>query len=282
MSQTWPQRRERPTFLDGLYRSAVTLFIGSVIVWLISIPLRDVSIVDNWWPLSFLCASLAAGEVSSTRQTLFLACLSIWSIRLAAFLTYRKWKEGFVEDSRYNDYVLVFKRGQHPNWLVVAFSLINPFWQHLLMQLLIGTPGILLLCKDSGQAPQPPDAAALALWLIGFAFEAGSDLQLIRFRLQLPNRGKALDTCFFAHTRHPNYFSDLPQHVAFWLWAVVDDEMGIRLVGAPFLMFILLRYVSGVELLDMELANRKPQYRAYVQNVSPFVPWLTHGRVDAS
>ena len=279
--------KEAPIFLDGLYRSAVTLTVGAVIVWLVSIPLADISIVDNWWPLSFLLSSVAASQVQpdvrSTRQNLFLVCLSIWSFRLAAFLGYRKWKEGFVEDSRYNDYVLMFKRGQHPNWLVVASSLINPFWQQMLMQLLIGTPCILILCKSDQTrgALQLLDVAAFMLWLLGFAFEAGSDLQLQRFRLAPANRGKVLNTGFFAHTRHPNYFGDLCQHVAFWMWAVAHDEMGIRLVGAPFLMFILLRYVSGAELLDTELAARKPQYKAYVRDVSPFMPWPNQRRVDA-
>ena len=73
--------------------------------------------------------------------------------------------------------------------------------------------------------------------------------------------------------RHPNYFGDCVIWVSYWLLAVAHDRLAALLVGAPTMMYILLRYVSGVELLDKEMVSRKPQYKDYVANVSPFFPW---------
>lgn len=206
------------------------------------------------------------------RQCVFLACLSMWSLRLAAHLTCRKVREGGVEDPRYNDYVLMFKRGQHHRALVVGGSLLNPFAQQALMQLLIGAPIIALLGAPGGEVGCL-DAAALGLFVCGLVFEWGSDVQLAAFRAEPRARGDVLQTGFFAVSRHPNYFGDAAVHMAFWLAALAHDaQLAAPLFASPLLMFVLLRYVSGVELLDAELAARKPAYARYMATVPPFFP----------
>ena len=39
-------------------------------------------------------------------------------------------------------------------------------------------------------------------------------------------------------------------------------------------MTVLLLRVSGVALLEKTLVDTKPQYRAYVESTSAFVPWF--------
>ena len=79
-------------------------------------------------------------------------------------------------------------------------------------------------------------------------------------------------TGFFKYTRHPNYFGDSAIWLAYWLFAVAHDRRAWCLVGSPIMMYVLLRYVSGAELLDKELVLRKPQYKEYIATVSPFFP----------
>ncbi|MCX6279078.1 MAG: DUF1295 domain-containing protein [Bacteroidetes bacterium] len=60
------------------------------------------------------------------------------------------------------------------------------------------------------------DLIRVAIWIIGFIFEAGGDIQLARFNAHETNKGKVLYTVFWHHTRHPNYFGDMA--VAFIPW----------------------------------------------------------------
>ena len=184
--------RSSPDFVALELRAAAALGICSIGVWLLSIPLIDVSIVDIWWPVAFLAQAFAVLDASALglRQRVFLALLCIWALRLAGFLTYRKVLEGGKEDSRYTDYVLIRKRGIHPNWQVVLASLLNPFLQQALMQLLIGSPVVFLVSRPAQHPLGALDLAAALLWCTGFAFEAGSDLQLARFKSVAANRGK--------------------------------------------------------------------------------------------
>ena len=52
------------------------------------------------------------------------------------------------------------------------------------------------------------DFAGIAIWIIGFTFEAGGDIQLALFKADPANKGKVLNKGFWHYTRHPNYFGD--------------------------------------------------------------------------
>ena len=70
----------------------ITAFgVGS---WVVSLKLRDVSIVDSLWSLMFVLAAvtylLTATEVGP-RASLILILVSIWAFRLSAYITWRNW-----------------------------------------------------------------------------------------------------------------------------------------------------------------------------------------------
>lgn len=270
MAWLWPE------FVTLGKRSAVGLLIGATLAWLLSIPLQDVSVVDIWWPLGFLTQSIVTACFSTSslcaRQWLTFALITVWSLRLAGYLVWRKIQEGGKEDSRYNDYVLIFKRGTHSDWLVVLGSLANPFVFQACWLLIIGAPVVFIIGWPSGPDLKLLDLCALLTWCIGFSFEAGSDWQLAKFKADASNHGRVLQSGFFKYTRHPNYFGDSAVWFSFWFFSVSHDKMALVLIGAPVLMYILLRYVSGAELLDTEIKSRKPKYQEYIVQVSPFFP----------
>lgn len=43
---------------------------------------------------------------------------------------------------------------------------------------------------------------------------------------------------------------------------------------SPLLMTFLLLRVSGVALLEKDIAERRPAYRDYIARTSAFLPWL--------
>ena len=73
------------------------------------------------------------------------------------------------------------------------------------------------------------------------------------------------------YTRHPNYFGDALVWWGYFLIAV-STPFGVLSFFGPLMMTFLLLRVSGVALLEKSLTKRKPEYEAYVQCTSAFIP----------
>jgi steroid 5-alpha reductase family enzyme len=116
------------------------------------------------------------------------------------------------------------------------------------------------------------DGLGIALFVIGFGFEAVGDHQLDRFRAERGNRGKVLDSGLWRYTRHPNYFGDATLWWGFYAMSASTPRGWLTLLS-PVLMTLLLRRVSGVTLLEDGLKASKPGYGAYIARTSAFFPW---------
>src|SRR5438132_14397256 len=83
--------------------SALALLAYMLVLWALSLRLRDVSIVDPAWPAGFVIVAwlaLATGDGASARRALLATLVSLWGVRLAAYLLARKLRER-REDPRY-------------------------------------------------------------------------------------------------------------------------------------------------------------------------------------
>lgn len=239
------------------------LLIVAVAGWLISLPLRNVSLVDSIWSLKFLlCAGLyvAAQAAASPRAQLMLLLVAVWAVRLSAHITWRN--HGHGEDRRYQQ----IRRNNDPGFAFKSLYIV--FGLQALLAWVISLP---LLAAATGTAPLGLlDALGCALWLVGFLFEAGGDWQLARFTANPANKGKVMDRGFWAWTRHPNYFGDA---CAWWGLGVLGLAAGgWWSVPGPVLMTLLLLKVSGVTLLEKDIGERRPGYADYVRRTSAFLP----------
>ena len=72
----------------------------------------------------------------------------------------------------------------------------------------------------------------VAVWVVGFVFEAGGDWQLNAFRKDPANKGKVMDRGLWRYTRHPNYFGDAAQWWGFALIAFAHWP-GILTIASP-------------------------------------------------
>lgn len=239
----------------------------TTLLWTVSLRLRDASIIDPFWGAGFVILAwvyASATDPLTLRHGIGLALVSIWGLRLAGYLVWRKWGE--PEDRRYRRL-----REARPE-AFPARSLVTVFWLQGLLVSLISLPLLALLSSPGPDRWQWFDAAALALWIVGFLFEAGGDLQLSRFKTDPANEGEVLDTGFWRYTRHPNYFGDACVWWAFWLLSL-GCSWGIWTFPAPLLMTVLLRRVSGVTLLEEDIEVRRPGYSDYVERTNAFFPW---------
>jgi steroid 5-alpha reductase family enzyme len=97
---------------------------------------------------------------------------------------------------------------------------------------------------------------------------------MARFKADPANAGRVMDRGLWRHSRHPNYFGEC---CAWWgLWLVCIGGAGLAgawTVISPLLMTVLLLKVSGVSLLEKDIADRRPAYRDYIARTPAFFPW---------
>ncbi len=80
-----------------------------------------------------------------------------------------------------------------------------------------------------------------------------------------------LDSGLWRYSRHPNYFGECCVWWGLWLPAAAAGAWWT--VVSPLLMSVLLLKVSGVALLEADIAERRPAYAGYIRRTSAFLPW---------
>jgi steroid 5-alpha reductase family enzyme len=238
--------------------------IGSLMLalWLVSLKLRDASIVDPFWGTGFVIVgwtAALAGELSGWGLVLALLTTA-WGLRLSIHLARRNLGHG--EDFRYRA-----MRKRYPRFeltsLVIVFGL-----QGLLLWI-VALP--LQLAPAFDGSSHLLGAAGVAVWAVGLVFEAVGDAQLARFRADPANRGRTLDRGLWRYTRHPNYFGDVLVWWGFFCFALAAPFGAVTALSPVLLTFLVLR-VSGVPLLERGLRKRRDDYAAYCQRTSAFIP----------
>ncbi len=255
------------SFFAAYGLGALAIWAAVTVVWLVSLALRDASIVDVFWGLGFVLVAWvywALSEGTTGREWILLALVTVWGVRLGGYILVRNWGHG--EDYRYQRFR---KNAGEAFWWRSYFTVF------LLQGILMWVISAPLLAV---QLPSRPagltfwDGLGVGVWLVGFVFEAGGDWQLQRFKADPENKGKLLTTGLWRYTRHPNYFGDAAQWWGFWLFAVAAP-WGALTVVSPIVMTFLLLKVSGVALLEKGLSKSKPGYEDYVARTSAFIPW---------
>lgn len=242
----------------------LSILLGAVaILWVVSLILRDASIVDIFWGLGFAGVAgigLWQGE-TMPRHRVFAVLAIVWGLRLAIYLAWRNWGKG--EDPRYQ----ALRRKYGARFPLLSLFLVFSF-QGLLIWV-ISWP-LQVLAGQSGPWTIY-DSIGVTLWFIGFAFESIGDWQLARFKARPENRGKVLDHGLWALTRHPNYFGDA---LLWWGLALPALAGGAWwTILSPIAMTYLLMKFSGVPLLEKSLVESRPGYRDYIQRTNAFFPW---------
>jgi steroid 5-alpha reductase family enzyme len=237
-------------------------------IWLVSLPLRDVSIVDLVWGAGFVVIVWVTFAVTGppTPQKLLIAGLtSVWGLRLSGYLTWRNL--GKAEDYRYRT-----MRERHGSRFPIR-SLFTVFGLQGAIMWIVSLP------VQTGQLAVNQDRIGeiallgVAIWMAGLFFETIGDFQLARFKSNPENRGLVMDQGLWRYTRHPNYFGDF---LVWWGIYLVSFGKGVAWWSAigPVVMSIFLMRVSGVTLLESSLKTRKKGYEDYIRRTNAFFPFL--------
>jgi steroid 5-alpha reductase family enzyme len=246
--------------------AAITIAALMLATWVVSVAVRNASIVDIVWGLGFVAVAwtvllTTTDQGLDSRRSLLVALTTVWGLRLGGYLFRRNHGNG--EDYRYR----AMRKRWGSRFTVVSLGTVFALQGTLMW--------IVSLPVQRGLIDATPSLGVVAwvgvaLWIVGFGFEVFGDAQLARFKANPVNAGQVMDRGVWRYTRHPNYFGDA---CLWWGLGLIGAETGQWwvLVG-PAVMTVLLVRVSGVALLEKSLSKRKPGYAEYVTRTSAFIP----------
>jgi len=262
-------------FMPSIYLvNLLYVMVFITFLWLISLKLKDASIMDIFWGPGFILVAWTTYFMSNGfwgRKLLVAFLVTLWGLRLAIYLAVRNLGKG--EDRRYQAW-----RKQYGNrfWWI-SFFMVFCFQGILLWLISLG-----FQTAQMAKSPEKLvwlDVLGCLVWAIGFLFEAIGDWQLARFKSDPNTEGKVMNQGLWAYTRHPNYFGE---SLIWWgLFLIALTHMSnFWTVISPFVITFLLLRVSGVVMLERNISKRRPEYQVYIQNTSAFIPWFPKKNTD--
>ena len=187
-------------------------------------------------------------------------CIVLWSARLGAFLFFRVKRVG--KDGRFDQIKTQF------SWFLMT-------WTFSVAWVLISLGPSLIAVTTKKQLGFDSFAyLGFALWFVGFFIEVIADWQKTQFKKRNPNA--FINSGLWRYSRHPNYVGE----VLLWLGLSIAafpylESFQYLLLASPVLIYVLLRYISGVNMLETR-ADKKwgggLEYESYKANTAIFFP----------
>lgn len=246
--------------------TAVLIILGYFLIFfLLGTILKNNSIVDVGWGLGFVVVAwllmILSGSVTWIK-ILVNALVSLWGLRLFYHILKRNlFKE---EDFRYKKWREEWGKYVIPRALLQVYMLQGFF------MFVVGLAVNYANVNDLTLTPWV--AIGGFVFLVGYFFEVVGDRQLRNHVSDKSKKGTLIQTGLWKYTRHPNYFGEA---VIWWgIWLIVLLAGGPwYLVLAPIAITLLLRYVSGVPLLEKRM-SKYPGWDEYAKHTSAFIPFL--------
>lgn len=246
--------------------SGLLILCLMMLLWLLSLALKNASIVDIFWGVGFILVAWFAysnGQGYLPRKQWITALVTLWGLRLAIHIGLRNW--GKPEDFRYAKW----REENGARWWWISF-----FKVFLLQGLLMWVIGVPIVAAQASGFPAiltSLDLLGAIIGLTGLLFESIADLQLNSFKRDGSNKGRILRTGLWKYSRHPNYFGEA---VVWWGIYIIALASGAWwTIFSPILMTWLLLRVSGVAMLERTM-SLKPGYEQYMRKTSAFFPWF--------
>lgn len=244
---------------------ALLILIYMTLVFVLALIVKDNSIVDIFWGLGFILVAIYSfiqDTEPDLRKWIVTFLVALWGIRLAVHVFVRN--RGRGEDFRYLHWRKTWK-----------FFVLRSYFQIFLLQglfmFIIASP-VYYVNFYSMEPLGFYDTLGLVVFGIGFLFEAVSDYQLADFKKNPANKGKIITTGLWEMCRHPNYFGEALVWWGFGFYALSLPNGWMTLIS-PVVITLLLRFVSGVPMLEKKYSGR-PDWEDYKRRTAAFVPFV--------
>jgi steroid 5-alpha reductase family enzyme len=233
------------------------------IVFIIGLIRKRNDVADIAWGLGFIIVAASFYwmlHVAVSTKILYLM-VAIWGLRLTLHL-YRR-NKGKTEDFRYKAWRHEWgKKVVLRSWLQVY--LLQGFFMWVICLPIVYAP---YGCGDLSIWQLP----GAIIWLTGLLIESIADEQLLRFSRTKKTKGEFIQKGLWKYSRHPNYFGEI---LVWWgIFAfIIPCHNSWPAVISPITITLLLRYVSGVPMLEKKYEGNE-SYKVYKEKTSMLIPW---------
>lgn len=233
--------------------------------FLLALAFRRNDIADIVWGLVFIVAVVSALVTvgrTSERSILASVLVFIWGGRLTIRIMIRNLKKK-TEDFRYREW----REQWGKNFYIRSF--LQVFMLQGLLALVVVSPVLLVIASDNLPL-NLLDLLGLAVWMVGFFFEAVGDYQLDAFKREPGSRGRIMQTGLWRYSRHPNYFGEVTMWWGLYLVALSVSKGYLAMIGPLTITFLILK-VSGIPMLEKKYVDNAA-FQEYARRTSAFFP----------
>lgn len=239
------------------------LFIYFSLLYVVAMAIRNTSILDiAWGPGFVLVAWVSLFPDVTLVRAVTTALVTIWGGRLFYHIFRRN--VGRPEDFRYRNF--------RETWRYFALRAYVQLFLGQAMFLYLIAQGFLYINVYGVLENRGLMWFGVAVWIVGFLFESVGDAQLKAFIKKPENKGLIMDRGLWRYTRHPNYFGEATMWWGIFLIALAAGAPFVVVIS-PLTITILVRYVSGVPMLEKSFAD-VPGFEEYKRRTSIFIPWF--------
>eukprot|EP00184_Porphyridium_aerugineum_P003585 CAMPEP_0184693816 /NCGR_PEP_ID=MMETSP0313-20130426/1966_1 /TAXON_ID=2792 /ORGANISM="Porphyridium aerugineum, Strain SAG 1380-2" /LENGTH=461 /DNA_ID=CAMNT_0027151989 /DNA_START=90 /DNA_END=1475 /DNA_ORIENTATION=+ len=213
------------------------------------------------------------------RPTLMTICATIWSVRLAGYLFYR-----ILKTKNDNRLAAFFPESHDEPWTASKLSKLGMFWGlQSLWGFIVLLPVTIVNSLPRAWHAQhrvgPMAFIGLAIWSCGFVMECIADYEKDRFRADPANNNRFIRHGVYSLCRYPNYAGEICLWYGVYLlgWPAVTSSFGWYAILSPLFTTVLLRFVSGVPLLERRydsIYKDNAEYQEYKRNTNMLIPSL--------
>jgi steroid 5-alpha reductase family enzyme len=252
---------------DLLIKVSLGLLIFFHLFYAIALIKKDYSVIDIAWGLGFVLVAFISYQINPTpqwRTYLVLVCVSLWGLRLGAYLLIRNIKKK-GEDFRYEK----MRKEWGNNANIHAYFKI--FLAQPILLFFISFP----ICVTLGRSTVPLnffDVIGLSVFFIGFFIESIADTQMMAFKADPKNKGKLIRVGLWKGSRHPNYFGEMLVWWGLGFIALNSVLPSVSFLGALMITYLLAK-VTGVPMLEEKYKDR-PDFEDYIESTNAFIPKL--------
>jgi len=247
---------------------AIGDFVGTVIIFIYSLLLKNSSMYDPYWsviPIIILLYLLIVTELNGINIRILLVSTTIlyWGIRLTMNWL-KTWPGLGHEDWRY----IKLAKDTGAMYWPVSFLGIHLF--PTIMVLLGCLPLIPIISSD---APLLwTDVLGFCISFFAIEIERRSDNQLRNFK-QHPGDSKVCETGLWKYSRHPNYFGEISFWGGIFIMAYGLNFADNLIYGIGFLSMVILFVFISIPMMEKR-QMQKEGFDLYRKRVSMLIPWF--------
>jgi steroid 5-alpha reductase family enzyme len=223
--------------------------------------------VDAAWALAIGALAVGGalvGDGHAVQRAVAGAIAGGWSGRLSWHLLRHRVFGTMHEDGRY--------RALREHWGPRAHARLFWFYQAQAVAAVVFALPFWLLAAHRAPTLAAVQWVGLGVLALAQVGEHASDRQLERHRADPAQRGRTCRAGLWRYSRHPNYFFEWLSWCGIALVAV--PAAGWLAAIQPAVMFVLVRFVSGVPFTELQaLKSRGDDYRRYQAETNAFFPW---------